>query len=959
MLSKCHNVSEYAVHEQGWALKGIKGVPQDGVLDLAEFGLPQNTPLRISVSRNIKAFPLPAAMTKKERCDVENLMSKVFERLIDSPDGELGGRYCSLTPGHPNYVDEATYKALLLAGMAFEDMSSEPSLAAAGIAAHWPHGRGIYITEDKNCVIWVGEEDHLRIMCMERGTVLNDCFDRLRSVLDAVSSLVVSQQIFKEIDDDELQDSDDSVLEFAYTRDHGVVTSCPTKLGTAMQVSVQMKLPNLTSDGTGAYAQSIAKAHGLAVRTLDDDEREWAGAAVKVVPSATFCVKEAEVITNLYLGIGELQAAENLGLPSAVALEKAAEQALAEREAEAVRRNLLDQSTAFVGHLKSTSFVGLGENPLDLMSAPEVEEYAQRIHKAAAAAVTDAELIAANAVAAKEGRRTRSELRLAHNEAIRRDHARREKAECAQRDFDKEQRRQERLRQEELAQEVVEAPMREAQLGQLRGAVRVQCWLRGYVVRQIQRRNLGMDESRGFKFDANGQDIDPGCAHILAWWLRRPSGATINRMDFDDCKISGSTSGGDGKPLELDKNTVGFKDMCEAVGEHPKIGSLVLSSCDLGPTAIDFVAKAFEHPAMPALSAPVFTRLIPGRRGHDQENISEMVGKSIRLKALSMDGRDQQAQSWVGLMADGKKLRQDIQQGKGIELQLHAPTDHTGVKNCYKISVMDKTSGNKKWLVGSDMSALTLTGKTKREGSHFTFEEETGGFRLKLTEDGVTYPYIKQYGRALTATETSPELVNQFAVYVRAKPLLSLASNPIFGQKNIKDASNPAGWARLCEALKSKGGAPRYLAVLDMSGVGMTHAGLESLAVALPSIVEEITLDGNSLFGDITDDGGGVKNPDKYIKETGCAAFFSALSRSNSLQDLSLVTTGMGPLAIGRLASILPKCKGLNTLDVSGNKLDEESLARLRSAAEQIGCSVKGEAEKDENEHDDEHDDDP
>ena len=38
------------------------------------------------------------------------------------------------------------------------------------------------MSEDKQFVIWVGEEDHLRIMCMFKGTVLNDVFDRLQKV---------------------------------------------------------------------------------------------------------------------------------------------------------------------------------------------------------------------------------------------------------------------------------------------------------------------------------------------------------------------------------------------------------------------------------------------------------------------------------------------------------------------------------------------------------------------------------------------------------------------------------------------------------------------------------------------------------------------------------------------------------------------------------------------------------
>jgi len=48
----------------------------------------------------------------------------------------------------------------------FKDMSKDSFLVTAGIAADWPYGRGCYISEDRGFIIWVGEEDHLRIMAM-------------------------------------------------------------------------------------------------------------------------------------------------------------------------------------------------------------------------------------------------------------------------------------------------------------------------------------------------------------------------------------------------------------------------------------------------------------------------------------------------------------------------------------------------------------------------------------------------------------------------------------------------------------------------------------------------------------------------------------------------------------------------------------------------------------------------
>merc|ERR1719276_253449 len=233
-------------------------------------------------------------MTQEDRCNMENFMLKAFEKLFSMP--EYGGRYCSFTPGHKNFVGPEEYQKLVKAHIAFKDMSEDKYLLSAGIAQHWPHGRGVYVSEDKGFIIWCGEEDHLRIMCMEKGTILNKVFDRLKAALDVVNGI--------------------EGLEFAISPDYGVVTSCPTNLGTGMRASLHIKLPNLTADGTDAKAKAIAKPLGLSVRGLGGEHTPiGADGTVDISPSARFCIKEAEIITALYKGIEQLKAAEDAAAP--------------------------------------------------------------------------------------------------------------------------------------------------------------------------------------------------------------------------------------------------------------------------------------------------------------------------------------------------------------------------------------------------------------------------------------------------------------------------------------------------------------------------------------------------------------------------------------------------------------------------------------------------------------------
>ncbi len=288
-LAAYHKVSDTAKQVNDWSLAHVQGLPKGGVLDLSDLGLPALS-MRVRVGRNLADFPLPAAMTQTQRVALETRMMAAFEVLMADP--AYGGSYYSLTPGTPNTIDTQTYQDLVDAHLMFKDMSADSYLVSGGLAAHWPHGRGCYVSSDRRFIIWVGEEDHLRIMCMEHGTVLNQVFDRLKTALDVVSGI--------------------DGLSFATSQDYGFVTSCPTNLGTAMRASVHIPLPKLTADGTDSKAKAIAKPLGLSVRGAGGEHTPiGADGTVDISPSARFCITEAQIIAALYKGLAKLKAQED------------------------------------------------------------------------------------------------------------------------------------------------------------------------------------------------------------------------------------------------------------------------------------------------------------------------------------------------------------------------------------------------------------------------------------------------------------------------------------------------------------------------------------------------------------------------------------------------------------------------------------------------------------------------
>mmetsp|Transcript_16042 Transcript_16042/g.18963 ORF Transcript_16042/g.18963 Transcript_16042/m.18963 type:complete len:413 (+) Transcript_16042:66-1304(+) len=297
------------VHKTNWSLDGVEGLPEDGLLDISKLGLKEPLSMRVRVGRNLTSFPLPGNMSKNDRVKFEETMLGAFAKLVEDP--EYGGNIYSMTPNedwkevtgqdtNPNLMSPEKYQELVDAHVMFKDMDADPFLKSAGISGHWPCGRGCYQSADGGFIIWFGEEDQLRIMCMGKGFILNEIFDRLNKALTVVESI--------------------EGIEFATSAKYGYVTSCPSNLGTGMRASVHLKIPNLTSDGTDTKAKEAAKPLGLSVRGTGGEHTPiGADGTVDISPSNRLFISEAEIVTKLYNGVKLLLEQEAAAAPAAEA----------------------------------------------------------------------------------------------------------------------------------------------------------------------------------------------------------------------------------------------------------------------------------------------------------------------------------------------------------------------------------------------------------------------------------------------------------------------------------------------------------------------------------------------------------------------------------------------------------------------------------------------------------------
>merc|ERR1712184_159028 len=180
---------------------------------------------RIRVGRSIDGFGLSPGITKEQRVGVENLMKNATATF----SGDLSGKYYPLTG-----MDEKVRQQLVDDHFLF--VSGDRNLTVAGMERDWPEGRGIFHNDAKTFLIWINEEDQLRIIPMQKGGDVKGVFSRLARGIQAVGDSVKAE----------------SGQGFMLDERLGFLHSCPTNLGTGMRASVHIDLPGWTKEGSAA-----------------------------------------------------------------------------------------------------------------------------------------------------------------------------------------------------------------------------------------------------------------------------------------------------------------------------------------------------------------------------------------------------------------------------------------------------------------------------------------------------------------------------------------------------------------------------------------------------------------------------------------------------------------------------------------------------------------------------------
>lgn len=226
---------------------------------------------RIRVGRNIKGMPLGTAISNKNRKVVEKSVSKALKGF----SGELKGKYYSLEK-----LTKSQKESLIKDHFLFKQ--GDRFLQSAGLNNDWPKNRGIFHNNKKTFLVWINEEDQLRIISMQKGGNIKEVFKRLVKALDKIETKVA----------------------FSYDKRLGYITSCPTNLGTALRASVHIKLPRLAKDMKSF--EKICKKYHLQIRGVDGEHSKSKGGIFDISNKRRLGISEIECINDMYNGVATL-----------------------------------------------------------------------------------------------------------------------------------------------------------------------------------------------------------------------------------------------------------------------------------------------------------------------------------------------------------------------------------------------------------------------------------------------------------------------------------------------------------------------------------------------------------------------------------------------------------------------------------------------------------------------------
>lgn len=265
---------------------------------------------RIRLARNLAQYPFPSRADDSVRAEVEAVLRKRIENL----PGERKLHYISVS-------DLETLDRQFLV---------ERQLISREHAENHGH-RGVGVSMEENVSLMINEEDHLRMQVLRSGLALDECWQEIDRIDDAVEAEVT----------------------YAFSEQLGYLTSCPTNVGTGIRVSVMLHLPALVQTKEIQKVFQALQKIGLAVRGLYGEGSQAMGDFYQISNQVTLGKSEEQLIKTIKDVV-----------PNIISYERRVRTALVKEN----RQSLHDQVSRAYGILKNAQTIS-SEETMQLLSS--------------------------------------------------------------------------------------------------------------------------------------------------------------------------------------------------------------------------------------------------------------------------------------------------------------------------------------------------------------------------------------------------------------------------------------------------------------------------------------------------------------------------------------------------------------------------------------------------------------
>ncbi|KAI6222081.1 Arginine kinase [Aphelenchoides besseyi] len=260
---------------------GFKPSERQPAVDLGENRLDEFPPLdpdgkyikstRIRCGRSIRGYPFNPLLSEDDYLVMQQKVKNVLESVKEK---DLKGKYYAL-----DGMKKADQQQLIDDHFLFKE--GDRFLQHANACRFWPKGRGIFHNDAKDFLVWVNEEDHLRLISMEKGSDVGKVLDRLIRGIKSIESKVPFAR------DDRL----------------GWLTFCPTNLGSTVRASVHIKLPKVSARKD---FKEICEKLKLQARGIHGEHSDSENGIYDISNKARLGKSEVECVKEMYDGVKKL-----------------------------------------------------------------------------------------------------------------------------------------------------------------------------------------------------------------------------------------------------------------------------------------------------------------------------------------------------------------------------------------------------------------------------------------------------------------------------------------------------------------------------------------------------------------------------------------------------------------------------------------------------------------------------